>query len=80
VAAAKARELDRLTTSLSEMERDGERFLLLSMYRRQIADVPEWPVSAGSASRVLFYVVIPPLAWVAAALVQNLVSNVLGLR
>ena len=80
VAAAKARELDRLTTSLSQMERDGERFLLLSMYRRQIADVPEWPVSAGSASRVLFYVVIPPLAWVAAALVQNLVSNVLGLR
>jgi hypothetical protein len=30
-----------------------------------------------TASRVALYVVIPPLAWISAAIVENLVSNVL---
>ena len=80
MAAAKHRELERLTATLQASARDSDRFLLLSMYRQQIADVSEWPLSGRSAARVLFYVVIPPLAWVAAALVQDLVSNVLGLH
>jgi hypothetical protein len=80
MTVAKHRELERLTTTLQSSARDSDRFLLLSMYRQQIADVSEWPVSARSAARVLFYVVIPPLAWVAAALVQDLVSNALGLH
>jgi hypothetical protein len=77
---AKHREFERLTAMLRTSARDSDRFLLLSMYRQQIADVSEWPLSARSAPRVLFYVVIPPFAWVAAALVQDLVSNMLGLH
>ncbi len=80
VTAAKRIELDRLTELANTAEQGSDRHMLVSLYRRQIADTPEWPASAGAASRVLFYVVIPPLAWIAAALVQDLVSNVLGLR
>ncbi len=80
VIAAKQNELDRLSALVNESEHGSERHMLLSLYRRQVADTSEWPASAGAASRVLFYVVIPPLAWIAAALVQDLVSNVLGLR
>jgi hypothetical protein len=80
VITAKRIELDRLNELATASEHDSDRHMLLSLYRRQIADTSEWPASAGAASRLLFYVVIPPLAWIAAALVQNLVSNVLGLR
>ncbi len=80
MTAAKRIELDRLTELANTAEQGSDRHMLVSLYRRQIADTPEWPASAGAASRVLFYVVIPPLAWIAAALVQDLVSNVLGLR
>lgn len=77
VAFAKERELDRLTLLLETADRDSERFLLLSLYRQRIAETSEWPLSAGSASRVVLYVVIPPFAWIAAALVENVVSNLL---
>jgi len=80
VIAAKSIELDRLSELANALEQGSDRSMLVSLYRRQVAATPEWPASAGAASRVLFYVVIPPLAWVAAALVQDLVSNVLGLR
>jgi hypothetical protein len=77
VVVAKHAELDRLAPLLAAADPDSERYLLLSLYRREIVDTSEWPLSAGSASRVLFYVVIPPLAWIAAAIVENLVSNLL---
>jgi len=73
-------ELDRLTELANASEHGSDRHLLLSLYRRQVADTSEWPASAGAASRLLFYVVIPPFVWIAAALVQNVASNVLGLR
>lgn len=77
VVAAKHAELDRLMPLAQTADRDSERYLLLALYRQRIVDTSEWPLSAGSASRVVLYVVIPPLAWVAAAVVENLVSNVL---
>jgi hypothetical protein len=80
IASAKETELDRVANLANQVERDSDRYLLLTMYRQQIAAASEWPVSAGSASRVLIYVVIPPVAWIAAAVVENLVSNVLSLR
>jgi hypothetical protein len=80
VIAAKRMELDRLAELANGAEPGSERHMLVSLYRRQVAETSEWPASAGAASRVLFYVVIPPLAWIAAALVQGAVSNVLGLR
>lgn len=80
VVAAKAAELERLADVVAAAPRDSDRYLLLSLYRQRIADVSEWPLTMGSATRVVFYVVIPPLAWIAAAVVENLVSTVLSAR
>jgi hypothetical protein len=80
IVAAKEAELERANRALRDAEADSERQLLWWLYRQQIAQNPEWPVAAGSATRIVLYVVIPPLAWVGAALVQDAVANVLGLH
>jgi hypothetical protein len=78
VVAAKQGELDRLGELLRRAEPHGERHLLLALRRGQIAAVPEWPFTLGSAARIAFYVIIPPCAWIAAAVVENWVSSALS--
>jgi len=80
IVAAKEAELDRATNALSAIPPADGQYLLWWLYRQQIAQSSEWPVAARSATRIALYVVIPPLAWVAAALVQDIVANVLGLK
>lgn len=43
-------------------------------YRREIAQVSTWPFDGGNVTRLLFYLVIPPLTWAGAALIENLVD------
>ena len=47
----------------------------LLVYRREIAQVSEWPFNAGVATRLVFYLVIPPLTWVAAGLIDVLIER-----
>ncbi len=49
----------------------------LLAYRREIQAVPEWPFDLGAVSRLALYLIIPPLTWVGAALIENLVDSVL---
>lgn len=46
--------------------------------RERIQDIPTWPLNISMISRLLFYGVIPPAAWVGAALVERLIEGVLG--
>ncbi len=46
-------------------------------YRREVARVSTWPFDAGSMTRLLLYLIIPPLTWVGAALIENLVDSVI---
>jgi hypothetical protein len=78
VVATKGAELDRLTAQMRETERHGDRYLLLALRRGQIAAVPEWPFTLGTAARIVFYVIIPPCAWIAAAVVDNWVGSALS--
>jgi hypothetical protein len=39
--------------------------------------VPEWPFDIGLLARLLLYLILPPLTWVGAALIENLVDSVL---
>jgi hypothetical protein len=39
------------------------------VYRREIAAVHEWPFDAGIATRLAFYLIIPPATWLGAALI-----------
>jgi hypothetical protein len=80
IVTAKDAELERATAAMRDAAADSDRHLLWWLYRQHIAQSPDWPVAARSATRIALYVVIPPLAWVGAALVQDAVANVLGLH
>lgn len=46
----------------------------LMMYEQYVRDIWEWPIQ-GYVQRIVFYVLLPPLAWVLAALVEQLVDG-----
>ena len=62
---------DHATESLSRLNALLER-------RAHLRGVHTWPMDLRGVSRVAFYLVIPPLAWVGAALVEILVMALLG--
>ncbi len=49
----------------------------LLTYRREIAELSTWPFSMGSITTLAFYLIIPPLTWAGAALIENLVDSLL---
>jgi len=48
----------------------------LMMYEQYIRDIWEWPVQ-GYVQRIMLYVLLPPLAWVLAALVERMVDSII---
>lgn len=46
----------------------------LLAYRREIQAVSEWPFDLGIMTRLSLYLIIPPLTWVGAALIENVVD------
>ena len=51
-----------------------DTLLPLLNYRREITQISTWPFDVGNITVLLFYLIIPPLTWVGAALVENLVN------
>ena len=49
----------------------------LLTYRREVQAAPTWLFDGDNISRLLLYLVIPPLTWIAAALMENLVDSLL---
>ena len=47
---------------------------LLLNYRREIARISTWPFDMGNITRLVLYLVIVPLTWAGAALIENLVD------
>lgn len=43
-------------------------------YRREITRASTWPFDSSNVTRLLFYMIIPPLTWAGAALIENLVD------
>ena len=84
---AKRLELEAIREQL-EAARDGGNAPLtepdkmtrlngLLAYRREINGVSEWPFDLGAMSRLGLYLIIPPLTWIGAALIENLVETLL---
>jgi hypothetical protein len=46
--------------------------------RDRINAIHTWPLNVSMISRLLIYGVIPPAAWVGAALVERMVEDLLG--
>ena len=47
-------------------------------FRNHVRALPEWPLNLGLVGRWLFYIVIPPLTWAMAALMENSINAFLG--
>lgn len=58
-------------------ENNFETLLPLLNYRREIDNTSTWPFDVGSVSRISLYLIIPPLTWLGAALIENWVDSLL---
>jgi hypothetical protein len=54
-----------------------ETLVPLLTYRREISQLSTWPFDLGNITTLAFYLVIPPLTWTGAALIENLVNFLL---
>lgn len=87
LARLKDRELARLqdtivaslegTADNSGKPADIDTLLPLLQYRREIAQLSTWPFDMGNITIFAFYLIIPPLTWAGAALIENLVDYLL---
>lgn len=60
-----------------EQPESFEPLVPLLAYRREVAQAPEWPFDVGVLARLGLYLIIPPLTWVGAALIENVVDALL---
>lgn len=61
--------------------RDGaaiDQFNRLLVMRREMQQVSTWPFDTSNLFRIAFYLLLPPLTWVGAALVEKLVELFIG--
>jgi len=49
----------------------------LLAHRDRIEDLPEWPIDTRTLSRAVLYLIVPPLAWVGAAIVERGVEQII---
>jgi len=82
--SARLGELERLDNAIARLPRPALtdpaaliEFNALLAYRREIAEVSEWPFDVSVVTRLLLYLIIPPLTWVGAAFVELLVDRAL---
>ena len=71
---------DRIASAPRSLDQSAMQNLELLLQRRErIKSAHTWPIDLGIVQRFLFYVIIPPLAWIGAALVEALIDRlVLG--
>jgi len=64
------------STALDDTE-DIDQVNRLLLYRREIQQVSEWPFDIPSLTQLGLYLTIPPLTWVASALIERVVDAVM---
>lgn len=81
IAAAKREALARVQEEIDALAPPGRALPAdlpalapLLTYRRELQAAPEWPFDLGVMARLAFYLIIPPLTWVGAALIENVVN------
>lgn len=81
IAAAKQAALDRVANLLAPLQQsdqpDYATLLPLLTYRREVLAAPDWPFDTGVIGRLALYLIIPPLTWIGAALIEILVDATL---
>ena len=72
--------IEACPNAAGEVDLETQRFdqlLPLLIYRREIVQVSTWPFDVGNMTRLALYLVIVPLTWAGAALIENLVDFLL---
>lgn len=87
LAVMKEEELNTIDEKVqSELQPNGkvtleheqlDRLAPLLNYRREISNASTWPFDIGTLTRLSLYLILPPLTWVGAALIENLVDSML---
>ncbi len=73
---AKRQRLGELQDEIARRDRgDVAGLEALVAHRERIRHLAPWPLDVSLLSRVVFYLIIPPAAWVGAALVETLVQG-----
>jgi hypothetical protein len=68
----------RILAASKQLETDDMNKLELLLQRRErVAQASTWPIDMAIVQRFLFYIVIPPLAWVGAALVEFVIDGII---
>lgn len=83
IVAAKRTALDRVNGDIAQTAgaRNGPHETAygnlqpLLIYRSEISAVSEWPFDTSVMGRLAFYLIIPPLTWIGAALIEILVDT-----
>lgn len=76
IRGRKAERIAELRAKLAAVDRDDVAALeALSAHMERLRGLSNWPIDLRLATRIFAYVIIPPLAWVGAALVENLVDR-----
>ena len=77
IVAAKAKRLAEVRRLIAAADRgDVVRLETLLAHEQRIEELPDWPFDAQLAMKLFGYAVIVPLAWVGAALVENIVDQI----
>jgi hypothetical protein len=82
ILSAKRAELDRVSGEIGQLSRSGpavsyEALNPRLIYRREITAVSEWPFDTSVMGRLAIYLIIPPLTWIGAALIEILIDAAL---
>ncbi|MEM7218618.1 MAG: hypothetical protein AAF515_09655 [Pseudomonadota bacterium] len=75
----KAAELEAANAEIQK-HRDASHAELAGYlaYRREIRELSNWPIDIGGIGRLLGYIVIVPLTWIGAALIEMVVDSAIG--
>jgi hypothetical protein len=86
LSALKAKELRSIAVRLETCQGEGDcrdptpekmaELAPILAYRREITQLSTWPFDVSSVTRLLLYLVIVPLTWAGAALIERLVDSV----
>lgn len=67
-------EIRRCETPTPDATASIDRLVRLLDYRREARAIREWPIDLQNTARFLLYVIIPPVTWIAAALIERVVD------
>jgi hypothetical protein len=72
-------QLDSLQSSAGQLLDQARLDKINSVldHRQHVQRVSDWPLDIGALSQLAFYLIIPPLTWVGAALIENVVDALL---